>query len=112
MAEGGFKSVLEQRFANQFLVSFNSSIGIWRWLEIYNDVAFLKNRGNNIFFAYENGLRLNFIHNILELYLPIYSNNGWEINKNAYSKNIRFVLVAKPKAIFNFFRRHCLHFLL
>ncbi|MDG1980118.1 MAG: aminopeptidase, partial [Flavobacteriaceae bacterium] len=105
MAEGGFKSVLEQRFANQFLVSFNSSIGIWRWLEIYNDVAFLKNRGNNIFFAYENGLRLNFIHNILELYLPIYSNNGWEINKNAYSKNIRFVLVAKPKAIFNFFRR-------
>ncbi len=105
MAEGGFKSVLEQRFANQFLVSFNSSIGIWRWLEIYNDVAFLKNKGNNIFFAYENGLRLNFIHNILELYLPIYSNNGWEINKNAYSKNIRFVLVAKPKAIFNFFRR-------
>lgn len=105
MAEGGFKSVLDQRFANQFLVSFNSSIGIWRWLEIYNDVAFLKNRGNNVFFAYENGIRFNFIHNILELYLPIYSNNGWEVNDNAYSKNIRFVLVAQPKAIFNFFRR-------
>ena len=105
MAEGGFKSVLDQRFANQFLVSFNSSIGIWRWLEIYNDVAFLKNRGNNVFFAYENGIRFNFIHNILELYLPVYSNNGWEVNDNAYSKNIRFVLVAQPKAIFNFFRR-------
>lgn len=105
MAEGGFKSVLEQRFANQFLVSFNSSIGIWRWLEIYNDVAFLKNRGNNVFFAYENGIRFNFIHNILELYLPVYSNNGWEVSDNAYSKNIRFVLVAQPKAIFNFFRR-------
>ena len=105
MAEGGFKSVLDQRFANQFLVSFNSSIGIWRWLEVYNDVAFLKNRGNNVFFAYENGIRFNFIHNILELYLPIYSNNGWEVNDNAYSKNIRFVLVAQPKAIFNFFRR-------
>ena len=105
MAEGGFKSVLDQRFANQFLVSFNSSIGIWRWLEVYNDVAFLKNRGNNVFFAYENGIRFNFIHNILELYLPVYSNNGWEVNDNAYSKNIRFVLVAQPKAIFNFFRR-------
>ncbi len=105
MAEGGFKSVLDQRFANQFLVSFNSSIGIWRWLEVYNDVAFLKNRGNNVFFSYENGIRFNFIHNILELYLPIYSNNGWEVNDNAYSKNIRFVLVAQPKAIFNFFRR-------
>ena len=105
MAEGGFKSVLDQRFANQFLVSFNSSIGIWRWLEVYNDVAFLKNRGNNVFFAYENGIRFNFINNILELYLPVYSNNGWEVNDNAYSKNIRFVLVAQPKAIFNFFRR-------
>jgi len=105
MAEGGFKSVLEQRFANQFLVSFNSSIGLWRWFEIYTDVAFLKNRGNNVFFAYENGIRLNFIHNILEFYLPLYSNNGWELNKNGYSKSIRFVLVARPKAIFNFFRR-------
>ena len=105
MAEGGFKSVLEQRFANQFLVSFNSSIGLWRWFEIYTDVAFLKNRGNNVFFAYENGIRLNFIHNILEFYLPLYSNNGWALNKNGYSKSIRFVLVARPKAIFNFFRR-------
>lgn len=105
MAEGGFKSVLDQRFANEFLVSFNSSIGIWRWIEVYNDIAFLKNRGANIFFAYENGIRFNFIHNIFELYLPIYSNNGLEINKNAYSKSIRFVMVLKPEAIINFFRR-------
>ena len=105
MSEGGFKSVLDQRFANQFLVSFNSSIGIWRWLEVYNDVAFLKNKGNNVFFAYESGIRFNFIHNIFEFYLPLYSNNGWEINRNAYPKSIRFVLVANPRAIFNFFRR-------
>ena len=105
MAEGGFKSVLDQRFANDYLVSFNSSVGIWRWLELYNDVAFLKNNGNSIFFAYENGIRLNFIHNIFEIYLPIYSNNGWEINKKAYPKNMRFVLVVKPQAIYNFFRR-------
>ena len=99
MAEGGFKSVLDQRFANQFLVSFNSSIGLWRWFEIYTDVAFLKNRGNNVFFAYENGIRFNFIHNIFEFYLPLYSNNGWELNRNAYSKSIRFVLVANPRCI-------------
>ncbi len=105
MAEGGFKSVLDQRFANQFLVSFNSSIGVWRWLEVYNDIAFLKNKGANIFFAYENGIRFNFIHNIFELYFPIYSNNGWEISENAYSKSIRFVMVLNPEAIFNFFRR-------
>lgn len=105
LAEGGFKSVLEQRFANQFLVSFNSSIGLWRWLELYNDVAFLKNRGRNVFFGYENGIRLNFIDSIFEIYFPLYSNNGWELNKRAYSNSIRFVIQANPRAIFNFFRR-------
>ncbi|MDC0870882.1 aminopeptidase [Flavobacteriaceae bacterium] len=105
MAEGGFKSGMSQRFANQHLVSFNSSIGIWKWLEIYNGLAFVKNRGLTPFIGYESGIRLNFIHNIFEFYLPVYSTNGWEINKKAYPKSIRFVLVAKTRAIFNFFRR-------
>ncbi len=105
LAEGGFKSVLEERFANQFLVSFNSSIGLWRWLELYNSTAFLKNKGDAVFFGYEAGIRLNFINNIFEFYLPLYSNNGWELNRNAYAKSIRFVIVAKPRAIFNFFKR-------
>ena len=105
MAEGGFKSSMSQRFANQHLISFNSSIGVWKWLEIYNGLAFVKNRGLNPFIGYESGIRLNFIHNIFEFYLPVYSTNGWEINNNAYPKSIRFVLVAKTRAIFNFFRR-------
>ncbi len=105
LAEGGFKSILEERFANQFLVSFNSSIGLWRWLEFYNDVAFLKNRGDRVFFGYENGIRFNFINNIFEFYFPLYSNNGWEIGQSAYPSKIRFVLQLNPRAIFNFFRR-------
>lgn len=105
LAEGGFKSVLPTRFANQFMVSFNTNIGLWRWFEVYNDVAFLKNRGDQVYFAYESGIRLNFVHNILELYFPLYSNNGWEVGQEAYSKKIRFVLTANPRAIFNFFRR-------
>ncbi|MFY0604755.1 MAG: aminopeptidase [Flavobacteriaceae bacterium] len=105
VAEGGFKSVLPTRFANQFMLSFNSNIGLWRWFEIYNDVAFLKNRDNPVFFAYESGIRLNFVHNIFEIYFPLYSNNGWEAGQEAYAKKIRFVITANPRAIFNFFRR-------
>lgn len=105
MAEGGFKSRLEERFANQFLVSFNSSIGLWRWFELYNSVAFLKNRGDKVFFGYENGIRLNFVNDIFEFYFPLYSNNGWELNQGNYSEKIRFVLQLNPRAIFNFFRR-------
>jgi hypothetical protein len=103
--DGGFKSVLPTRYANQFMVSFNSSIGLWKWVEYYNDVAFLKNKGQSTYFAYENGIRFNFIHNILEVYFPMYSNNGWEINQEAYPNKIRFVLTARPSAVYNFFRR-------
>lgn len=105
IAEGGFKSVLPTRFADQYMVAFNSSIGLWRWIEFYNDIAFLKNKGNGIFFAYENGIRFNFIHQILELYLPLYSNNGWEVSQPNYSQKIRFTLSANFSAIYNFFRR-------
>ena len=105
ISDGGFKSVLPIRFANQYMFSFNSSIGLWRWIEYYNDVAFLKNKQKDVYFAYENGIRFNFVHNILELYFPMYSNLGWEVTQKAYPSKIRFVLTLRPSAIYNFFRR-------
>jgi hypothetical protein len=105
IAEGGFKSVLPTRFANQYMMSFNSSIGLWRWIEFYNDVAFLKNKHNPIYFGYENGIRFNFVHNIFEIYFPLYSNNGWEATQSAYPEKIRFTLTGDINSIFNFFRR-------
>ncbi len=105
IAEGGFKSVLPTRFANQYMFAFNSSFGLWRWVEFYNDVAFLKNKKNPIYFGYNNGIRLNFVHNILEIYFPLYSNNGWEISQKRYGQKIRFTLTADVNSIYNFFRR-------
>ncbi len=105
IAEGGFKSVLPTRFANQYMLSLNSSLGLWRWVEIYNDVAFLKNKNTPVYFAYNNGIRLNFIHNIFEIYFPLYSNNGWEISQRAYAEKIRFTFTGNINAIYNFFRR-------
>lgn len=105
IAEGGFKSVLPTRFANQYMVAFNSSFGLWRWVEFYNDVAFLKNKNSPIYFAYNNGIRLNFIHNIFEIYFPLYSNKGWEISQEAYPQNIRFTFTGDLGSVYNFFRR-------
>jgi hypothetical protein len=105
ISDGGFKSVLPERYANQFMFSFNSSIGIWKWAEYYTAIAFLKNKGSSTYFAYENGIRFNFVHNILEVYFPLYSNLGWEINQAAYPSKIRFVLTSKISAIYNFFKR-------
>ena len=103
--EGGFKSHLEQNFANQWMTTFNSSVGLWRWIEVYNDVGFMKNKNSPVFFAYENGIRLNFIQNILEVYFPAYSNNGWEISQVNYASKIRFVLTINPSKIINFVKR-------
>lgn len=103
--EGGFKSILPTRFANQYLLSTNSSIGLWKWVEAYNGIAFLKNRSERLYFGYENGVRFNFIHNILEVYFPLYSNNGWEVAQKSYVEKIRFTLSADIQSVYNFFRR-------
>jgi len=103
--EGGFKSKLNTPFANQWITTFNTSIGIWRWIEVYNDIGFVKNKGAKPYFAHENGIRLNFIHEILEVYFPIHSNLGWELQEPRYNTKIRFVLTIQPKKIINFFRR-------
>ncbi|MCF6182833.1 aminopeptidase [Lutibacter sp.] len=103
--EGGFKSKLEVPYANEWLSTLNTSIGIWRWIEIYNDVGFVKNKNSKVYFAHENGIRLNFIQDILEIYFPFHSNLGWEISQPSYSSKIRFVLEIKPKKIYNFIRR-------
>lgn len=105
ITEGGFKSILPTRFANQYMLSLNSSIGLWRWLEFYNGVAFLKNKENPLFFGYENGIRLNFVHNIFEIYFPLHSNNGWEVGQQSYAEKIRFTFTGDLGRVFNFFRR-------
>jgi hypothetical protein len=103
--EGGFKSKLPVSYANQWLSTLNISVGLWRWLEVYNDVGFVKNRNEKVYFAHENGVRLNFIQDILEVYFPFHSNLGWELTAPQYSSKIRFVLVIKPKRIYNFIKR-------
>jgi hypothetical protein len=103
--EGGFKSKLPVAYANQWLTTINTSVGLWRWFEVYNDVGFLKNKNEKVYFAYDSGVRLNFIQGILEVYFPFYSNLGWELSQPDYSTKIRFVLVINPKKIYNFAKR-------
>ena len=107
IAEGGFKSFFKedhQKFANQWISTFNTSFNVWEWVEIYNDIGLLKNRNTPLFLGYESGIRFNFMHEIFELYLPVYSNNGWEMNNDYFSK-IRFTFVLEPLKIFNSVRR-------
>ncbi len=104
-AEGGFKSKLNIPFANQWMVTLNGSVNIWNWIELYGDLGLIKNKFKNDHFVYDSGIRLNFVTDYFELYLPIYSNNGLEINQKNYNEKIRFVVTFSPKTLINLFNR-------
>ncbi|MFM1753322.1 MAG: hypothetical protein RLZZ236_261 [Bacteroidota bacterium] len=104
-AEGGFKSKLNTAYANQWMGTINGSFNIWRWIEIYSDFGVIKNKNQGAKFVYDNGIRLNLVTDYFELYFPVYSNNGLEINQKNYNEKIRFVITFSPKTLINLFNR-------
>ncbi|WP_410548928.1 metalloprotease [Allomuricauda sp. F6463D] len=105
IAEGGFKSKLENPFANDWIATTNASTNIWRWIEAYGDLGFIKNKGDNTHFVYDSGIRLNLVTDYFELYFPVYSNRGWEIAQNNYGQKIRFIVTISPKTLIGLFTR-------
>lgn len=105
IAEGGFKSKLTNPFANDWMTTVNASANIWRWIEFYGDMGFMKNKGEDARFVYDSGIRLNLVTDYFELYFPLYSNNGWEISQPNYDEKIRFIVTLSPKTLLGLFNR-------
>jgi hypothetical protein len=105
IAEGGFKSKLTNPYANQWMFTANASFNLWRWIEVFADAGFMKNSNTPSRFVYDTGLRLNLVTDYFELYLPFYSNNGWEISEQNYSDRIRFIITLSPKTLTGLFTR-------
>jgi len=105
IAEGGFKSQLEPAFANQWIATTNVSTSIWRHFQVYGDIGFVKNKGQNAKFVYDSGFRLNLVQDYFEIYFPVYSNLGWEISQESYAQKIRFIFTVDPKSLLGIFRR-------
>ena len=104
-AEGGFKSMLDTRYANQWLTTVNASASIWNWVEVYGDAGLLKNKHESTQFVYDSGIRLNLLTDYFELYFPVYSSNGFELNDPLYSQKIRFVVTLSPGTLIGLFTR-------
>lgn len=105
IAEGGFKSQLEPAFANEWMTTANASTTIWRYIMAYGDLGLVANRTENPKFVYDAGIRLNLVEDYFELYLPIYSNKGWEIAQPNYDQSIRFIVTLSPKTLLKLFTR-------
>jgi len=105
VAEGGFKSQLETAFANQWITTANFSTSIWRYIQAYGDLGLVKDKFSSANFVYDSGIRLNLVEDYLEIYLPIYSNLGWEIAQPNYDQRIRFIISVDPQVLLGLFRR-------
>ncbi|MDO1500735.1 metalloprotease [Winogradskyella maritima] len=105
IAEGGFKSQLQPEFANQWIGTANFSTSIWRYIQAYGDVGFVKNKGFDPVFVYDSGVRLNLVQDYFEIFFPIYSNLGLEIGQENYDQKIRFKFTVDPQVLLGLFRR-------
>lgn len=103
--DGFFKSMLETRTANRWMVTTNVNYTIWNWIDAYGDVGFIKNKDIAPKFVYDSGIRLNLVTDYFELFLPVYSNNGWEIGQQNYGERIRFIATFRPETLINLFTR-------
>lgn len=105
LAEAGFKSLIPIQTANQWVISTNLNATLWRGLEVYSDIGWVKNSGQSKHFIYDAGLNLNIVQDYLGLYFPLYSNLGWEIDDKAYSSKIRFTLSVQASELLSLFTR-------
>ncbi|WP_229737245.1 metalloprotease [Psychroflexus salis] len=105
MAEGGFKSMLQPAFANEWIATTNVSTTIWNWIFAYGDMGFVKNRGADAEFLYDSGIRLNLVEDYFEMYFPAYSSLGWEVGQPNYAERIRFIVTLDIPTLFRLFTR-------
>lgn len=104
-AEGGFKSKLDTPFANQWMSTVNTSTTLWNYILLYGDLGLVKNKHKNAHFVYDSGIRINLVTDYFEIYLPVYSNLGWEMGQPDYDQKIRFKFTLDPQALLGLFRR-------
>ena len=108
MSGGGFKSFFEEPTTNNFMLTTNLNIGIWKWIEGYLDLGILKDDIGESRYFYGSGLRLNLLPDFFELYFPINSSNGFELNDYRYYNNIRFIVSYNLESLGKLFSRRWL----
>ena len=108
MAGGGFKSFFDNPTTDNFMLTTNLNIGLWKWIEGYLDLGMLKDKGKKSRHFYGTGLRLNLLPDFFELYFPISSSNGFELSQKSYSNKIRFIVSYNLESLGNLFTRRWL----
>ena len=104
-AEGGFKSQFDHPYSDNFLITLNSSIGLWKWIEAYGDLGYINQKAQNARILFDTGLRLNLVPDFLELYFPLYNSMGVQLQGPDYQQKIRYVVTFDPRTLTQLFSR-------
>jgi hypothetical protein len=104
-AEGGFKSQFDNPYSDDLLITLNSSIGLWKWIEAYGDLGYINQREQSSRILFDTGLRLNLVPDFLEIYFPLYNTKGLQLQGPDYQKKIRYVITFDPRTLTQLFSR-------
>ena len=104
-AEGALRTTGDLTSANQWLMTAQSATTIWRWVEGYAEIGWVKNSYQNAETHWGTGITFNLVPDFFEVHFPIYNSNGAVFTNNAYSKNIRFQLSLRPASLARLFSR-------
>ena len=104
-AEGNFKSQLDVRFANEWLVTGTVESSIWNWIYGYADGGLVKNRFEDPLWQYDSGIKFNLVQDFFELYFPLQSSIGFEPGLPNYEQRIRFKVALSIDTLSRLFTR-------
>lgn len=104
-AEGGFKSRFDKPFSDNFLLTLNTSVGLWKWIEAYGDIGYINQGSQKYRLLFDSGLRLNLVPDFLELYFPVFNSNGLQVQGPDYLQKMRYVITLDPRALTQLFSR-------
>ena len=104
-AEGALRTTGNLTSANQWLMTAQSATTIWRWVEGYAEIGWVKSMHQNAETHWGTGITFNLVPDFFEVHFPIYNSNGAVFTNNAYPKNIRFQLSLRPASLAKLFSR-------
>jgi hypothetical protein len=104
-AEGALRTTGNVSGANKWMLTAQTTTTLWRWIEAYAEVGWLKNSNQKTQTHWGTGVSFNLIPDFFEVHFPVYDATGNLMTNTAYAKQIRFQLSLRPAALAQLFSR-------
>lgn len=104
-AGGGLRTSGVVEGANHWLITSQVSTTLWRWIEGYAEIGWIKNIQHKAHTHWGAGVSINIVPDFFEIHFPLYDATGNLMQKRAYANQIRFQLALSPTGLARLFSR-------